>query len=423
MATELITRSTPGLGATVKDALLTGAEVDANFISLNVNKLERENNLSDLTDTAAARAVLNVPSRSGLNAFGTWTISVTGNAGSATRLQNVRKINNVDFDGTSDITVVANTNQPLSFGEGISSPGPFNGSTARQITVDKDVVVTRADTQTITGTKTFNQTIVGSINGNAGSSTVLQNARTINGTSFNGSANITTNSWGTSRTLTIGGTGKSVNGGSNVSWSLTEIGAANRALNLTAGSGLTGGGNLTANRSFAVDSSVVRTSRTLTAGDGLNGGGTLAGNRSFAVDSSVVRTNGTSQNVRINSLGVGTNPSGTTGEIRATNNITAFFSDDRLKTRVGYIENAIDKLNTLTTFYYEPNERAQKLGYAKERHVGLSAQEVEKILPEVIKPAPIDEDYLTIQYEKLVPLLIAAIQELNKEIVDLKKEK
>lgn len=63
-----------------------------------------------------------------------------------------------------------------------------------------------------------------SCSGNAGSATKLQTARTINGTSFNGSANITTANWGTARTITVGNTGKSVNGSGNVSWSLGEIG-------------------------------------------------------------------------------------------------------------------------------------------------------------------------------------------------------
>lgn len=62
-----------------------------------------------------------------------------------------------------------------------------------------------------------------SFGGNAATATTLQTARTINGTSFNGSANITTANWGTARTLTIGSTGKSVNGSANVSWSLSEI--------------------------------------------------------------------------------------------------------------------------------------------------------------------------------------------------------
>jgi hypothetical protein len=63
-----------------------------------------------------------------------------------------------------------------------------------------------------------------SVSGNAATATTLQTARTINGTSFNGSANITTANWGTARTITIGNTGKSVNGSANVSWSLAEIG-------------------------------------------------------------------------------------------------------------------------------------------------------------------------------------------------------
>ena len=57
------------------------------------------------------------------------------------------------------------------------------------------------------------------------SAATLTTARTINGTSFNGSENITTANWGTSRTITIGSTGKAVNGSGNVSWSLAEIGA------------------------------------------------------------------------------------------------------------------------------------------------------------------------------------------------------
>jgi len=69
----------------------------------------------------------------------------------------------------------------------------------------------------------------------SGSAATLTTGRTINGTSFDGSANITTANWGTARTLTIGATGKSVNGSANVSWTLAEIGAAEASatVNLT----------------------------------------------------------------------------------------------------------------------------------------------------------------------------------------------
>ena len=78
----------------------------------------------------------------------------------------------------------------------------------------------------LTGTTITATSFVGPLTGNASTATTLATARTINGTSFNGSANITTANWGTARTLTIGSSGKSVNGSANVSWSLSEIGAA-----------------------------------------------------------------------------------------------------------------------------------------------------------------------------------------------------
>ena len=72
----------------------------------------------------------------------------------------------------------------------------------------------------------YAKTFSGALSGNATTATTLQTARTINGTSFNGSANITTANWGTARNITIGNTAKSVNGSANVAWSLSEIGAA-----------------------------------------------------------------------------------------------------------------------------------------------------------------------------------------------------
>ncbi|WP_434796617.1 hypothetical protein [Terrisporobacter vanillatitrophus] len=83
---------------------------------------------------------------------------------------------------------------------------------------------------TIDANLTVNGTITGSLSGNATTASTLQTARTINGTSFNGSGNITTANWGTARNLTIGNTAKSVNGSANVSWSTAEIGTF-RAVN------------------------------------------------------------------------------------------------------------------------------------------------------------------------------------------------
>lgn len=65
-----------------------------------------------------------------------------------------------------------------------------------------------------------------SVSGNSATTTKLITARSINGTNFDGTGNITTATWGTARNITIGNTKKSVNGSADVSWSLSEIGAA-----------------------------------------------------------------------------------------------------------------------------------------------------------------------------------------------------
>ena len=119
------------------------------------------------------------------------------------------------------------------------------------------------------------------------------------------------------------------------------------------------------------------------------------------------------------------------GAITATGDITAYSSDDRLKVRIGNIENALSKVQQLNGFHYTNSDVAKSLGYTTdEQQVGVSAQEVQEVLPEVVVLAPIDrlvlesgeiisksgENYLTVKYEKIVPLIIEAIKELKAEI-------
>ena len=108
--------------------------------------------------------------------------------------------------------------------------------------------------------------------------------------------------------------------------------------------------------------------------------------------------------------------------ITAAGNITAYYSDMRLKKYLGKIENAVDKVKQLEGFYYEANEIAQKLGYKPKREVGVSAQAVQQVLPEIVTDAPINASYLTIDYERITPLLIEAIKEQQSEIEDQSSE-
>jgi hypothetical protein len=133
------------------------------------------------------------------------------------------------------------------------------------------------------------------------------------------------------------------------------------------------------------------------------------------------RTNG-SERARISPAGgfsVGTTADPGAGAIFATGNITAYYSDDRLKTRLGSIDDALGIIDKIDAFYYEANETAKELGYEAVREVGVSAQSVQRVLPEVVAPAPIDAEYLTVRYERLVPVLIQAIKELTARVAQL----
>ena len=72
---------------------------------------------------------------------------------------------------------------------------------------------------------------------------------------------------------------------------------------------------------------------------------------------------------------------------------------------------------SINGYYFKENQTAKELGYDNDnRQVGVSAQEIQSILPEVVVPAPIDDKYLTVHYDKLVPLLIEAIKELKSQL-------
>lgn len=109
------------------------------------------------------------------------------------------------------------------------------------------------------------------------------------------------------------------------------------------------------------------------------------------------------------------------GTIQATDDITAFYTSDKtLKTNIVNITNALEKVTKINGITFDWNheavERHNKIG----REAGVIAQEVEQVLPEVV--AVREDGTKAVRYEKLIPLLIEAVKDLNKKVQELESK-
>ena len=133
----------------------------------------------------------------------------------------------------------------------------------------------------------------------------------------------------------------------------------------------------------------------------------------------------TGNSYQVGSLGVGTAASGTAGEIRATNNVTAFYSSDRkFKENIRQIDNAIEKALVIGGKYFDwTDSYIQAKGgvdgyFMRKNDIGVIAQDVLEVLPEAVRTR--EDGSLAVDYQKLVSLAFAAIAELKAEINSLK---
>lgn len=129
------------------------------------------------------------------------------------------------------------------------------------------------------------------------------------------------------------------------------------------------------------------------------------------------------QNIRIyKSLAVGSiNPNGTTGRIDASNDIVAYSTSDmRLKENINELEDALKKVTMLSGVSFKWIDEHKSVHGYEGNDIGVIAQEVQAILPEAVRTN--DSGYLSVRYEKLVPLLIQAIKEQQLEIREIKTE-
>jgi len=121
------------------------------------------------------------------------------------------------------------------------------------------------------------------------------------------------------------------------------------------------------------------------------------------------------------SLGVGVAPNATDGRIDASNDIVAFSSSDlRLKENVTPIENALDKVKSLTGVEFDWNPELKHAHGYEGHDTGVIAQEVQDVMPTAIRTN--DTGYLAVRYEKLIGLLIEGMKEQQKQIDELKSK-
>ena len=170
------------------------------------------------------------------------------------------------------------------------------------------------------------------------------------------------------------------------------------------------------------------------AGLAVTNGGFIVGDGSnFVLETgATARTSiglGTADNVefedtQVDSFGVGTAASGTTGEIRATNDVTAFYSSDvSLKENITNIPDPLEAVKKLNGVLFDwkkeyMDKRGGEDGYfVRKKDVGVIAQEVEKVLPEAVAQRP--DGIKAVKYDRLTCLLIEAVKKLQDKVDSL----
>lgn len=221
------------------------------------------------TTTIATVATTGVTAGSGLTGGGT-TGSLTLNVGAGDGISVAADSVAVDATVLRTTTIASNATTGVTAGNGLTGGGTVGVLTlnvgagtgitvaADTVGIDTSAVVTITGSQTLTGAKTFSAatTTFAAVTGTQAQFTAVTGTLVGNASTATSAA-----TWTTARTLTIGGTGKSVNGSADVSWTLTELGAVGLSSNNTFT------GNNTFNGAFAVSVASTATAYTVSATD------------------------------------------------------------------------------------------------------------------------------------------------------------
>ena len=153
----------------------------------------------------------------------------------------------------------------------------------------------------------------------------------------------------------------------------------------------------------------------------VTGSSMLSGSLSITGSTNIIGAVSSSDTGRFKSLGINVAPSGVAGAILATNDVVAFASsDERLKENLEPIGSAVEKVEQITGYTYNwiPMEDIHVYGDMKD--IGVIAQEVEKVLPEIVSDR--ENGYKAIKYDKLTAVLIQAVKELSNRVKTLENK-
>jgi hypothetical protein len=324
--------------------------------------------------------------------------NVSGTVGSATTAGTVTTAAQPNITSTGTLSSV-NSSGNVTAPNVVANTGAFYGSGAGLSSIPAGNLTGTIDNARVNG-----QTYTINITGSAGTASTVTTAAQPNITSVGTLSSVSVSGTSTLPQILVN---RSSGAGTGISWYSSSYSAWTDYMSSAGATGCGPFGNITAPSGNLVTNWGLRSFIEDASGYGWTWESGSAQQTTPTIKAEIRSSDGSFRN---------------TGNIYCVGDVITNYSDVNLKDIIGPIENAVEKVCAIETFYYRPNQIAKDLGVADELQVGVSAQSVKRVAEETTRPSPINDKYLTVMYERLVPYLIESIKEHEKTIQDLKEQ-